>query len=117
MATITQVEWSTPDHIGLRDFLSGVFGWQFAPFGDTYFISDPKQSGIVVGVNRNDRAVIGGGTPNVYIGVKSIDEVFATAQALGGEVAVPKVNMGSGSFAFIKAPDGNMIGLFETGAT
>lgn len=44
MATITQVEWSTPDHIGLKDFLSGVFGWQFAPFGETCFVNDLKPS-------------------------------------------------------------------------
>jgi predicted enzyme related to lactoylglutathione lyase len=41
---------------------------------------------------------------------------FEKAKALGGEVAVPKTTIpGMGSFAFVKAPDGNLIGLFETG--
>jgi len=112
---VTHVEWDTSDPIGLKDFLSGVFGWQFAQFGATYFVSDSKQTGIGVGINKNDRAQIGGGTPNVYIDVKSIEETLAKAQSLGGGVAVPKTDIpGMGSYAFIKASDGNLIGLFET---
>jgi predicted enzyme related to lactoylglutathione lyase len=38
------------------------------------------------------------------------------AQALGGGVAVPKTTIPDmGSFVFVKAPDGNLIGLHETG--
>lgn|GEM_PF-6738077 len=33
------------------------------------------------------------------------------AEGLGGRVVVPKTDMGGGSFAFIAAPDGNLIGL------
>jgi uncharacterized protein len=111
---VTHVEWDTTDPIGLKDFLSGVFGWHFAPFGETYFTSDSKQTGIGVGINKNDRAQIGGGTPNVYIDVASIEETLSRAQLLGGGVAVPKTALpGMGSYAFIKAPDGNLIGLFE----
>ncbi|HLF03393.1 MAG TPA: VOC family protein [Anaerolineales bacterium] len=113
--TITHVEWDTTDPIGLKDFLSGVFGWQFAPFGDTYFMHNAGGEGVSVGVNKNERAVIGNGTPNVYVDVKSIDETLAKAQSLGGGVAVPKTSIeGMGSYAFVKAPDGNLIGLFET---
>jgi predicted enzyme related to lactoylglutathione lyase len=112
--TVTHVEWDTTDHTGLKDFLFGVFGWQFAPFGDNYFITDNHQTGVSVGVNKNERAAIGSGTPNVYIDVTSIDETFARARSLGGDVAVPKSMIpGMGSFGFIKAPDGNLIGLFE----
>jgi len=47
--------------------------------------------------------------------VVSIDACFEKAKALGGEAAVPRTSMGIGSFAFVKAPDGNLMGLFETG--
>jgi predicted enzyme related to lactoylglutathione lyase len=111
---VTHVEWDTTDHIGLKDFLSGVFGWQFEPFGDTYFMHRAGREGVSVGVNKNEHAQIGGGTPNVYVDVKSIDEIFAKARSLGGGVAVPKTLIeGMGSYAFVKAPDGNLIGLFE----
>lgn len=115
--TVTHVEWDSPDHVGLKDFLSGVFGWQFAQFGENYFMTDSKMPGPGVGVNKNERAVIGNGTPNVYIDVPSIDETLARAKSLGGDVAVPKTPIpGMGSYGFIKAPDGNLIGLFETQA-
>jgi predicted enzyme related to lactoylglutathione lyase len=113
---ITHVEWDTSDHTALKDFLAGVFGWQFAPFGETYYMADPKQTGISIGINKNERAIIGNGTPNVYVDVPSIDETFAKAKALGGDIAVPKTEIPNmGIFAFIKAPDGNLFGLFETG--
>ena len=111
--TVNHVEWDTLDPNVLKDFLSGVFGWQFAPFGENYFVTDSKQTGASVGINKNPRAVIGNGTPNVYIDVPSIDETVAKAKALGGDMVVPKTEMGMGSFGFIKAPDGNLIGLFE----
>ncbi len=111
---INHVEWDTTDPIALKDFLSGVFGWQFAPFGDSYFITDSKQTGASVGINKNPRAIIGNGTPNVYIDVASMEATFAKAKALGGDVAVPKTDIpGMGSYGFLKAPDGNLIGLFE----
>lgn len=112
--TINHVEWDAHDPIALKDFLSGVFGWQFGPFGENYFVTDAQQTGVTVGVNKNPRAIVGNGTPNVYIDVVSIDDTFAKAKARGGDIAVPKTQMGPmGSFAFIKAPDGNLIGLFE----
>ena len=112
---ITHVEWDSADHTGLKDFLSGVFGWQFEPFGETYFHHNPGKAGVSVGVNKNEKAIIGNGTPNVYIDVQSIDDTFSKAAALGGGVAVPKTPIqGMGSYAFIKAPDGNLIGLFES---
>lgn len=74
--------------------------------GETYFFTDAKQTGVGVGINKNDRAQIGGGTPNVYIDVKSSDEALAKAQSLGGSIAVPETFIPDmGSFAFIKAPD------------
>jgi predicted enzyme related to lactoylglutathione lyase len=77
--TINHVEWDTLDPNALKDFLSGVFGWQFAPFGETYFVTDSKQTGASVGINKNPRAVIGNGTPNVYIDVPSIDRLEPAA--------------------------------------
>jgi len=46
---------------------------------------------------------------------KTNDEILAKGQKLGGVVAVPKTVIagGMGAFAFVKAPDGNLIGLHE----
>jgi predicted enzyme related to lactoylglutathione lyase len=43
--------------------------------------------------------------------VLDLDAMLVRAQSLGGKVVVPKTQMGKGSFAFISAPDGNLIGL------
>jgi len=101
--TINHVKWE-PNPSGLKDFLSGVFGWQFAPFGENYFVTEAQQTGATVGVNKNPRANGGNGTPSVYIDVTCMPETFAIPQTVMGPL---------GSFGFIKAPDGNLIGLFE----
>lgn len=113
--TITHVEWGTTQLSRLKDFMTGLFDWQFQPFGEGYFMYKAP-GGLSVGLMHNDHAQVAGGTPNVYIDVVSIDACFEKAKALGGDVAVPKTTLpGMGSFAFVKAPDGNLIGLFETG--
>lgn len=67
-----------------------------------------------MGLTQDQHGAHPGGTPNVYIEVASIDACLEQAQLLGGGVAVPKTKVpGMGSFAFVKAPDGNLIGLHE----
>ncbi len=52
-----------------------------------------------------------GGSPNVSVRVADLDAILVKAETLGGKVVVPKTPMGAGAFAFIAAPDGNLIGL------
>ena len=114
--TITHVEWATTQLPQLKDFLTGLFGWEFQPFGEGYFHYNAPDGGVSIGLMHNERAQMAGGTPNVYIDVASIEACFEKAKALGGEVVVPKTSIpGMGSFGFVGAPDGNLIGLFETG--
>lgn len=109
---VTHVEWATTQLETLKDFLSRLFGWPFRSFGEGYYVYNPGD-GVSVGLMHNPRANAAG-SPNVYLKVESIDDCLSTAQSLGGEVAVPRTKMGDvGSFAFIKAPDGNLIGLYE----
>jgi hypothetical protein len=35
---------------------------------------------------------------------------LAKVEELGGKIVVPKTLMGNGSFAFVAAPDGNLVG-------
>ena len=112
---VAHIDWCTTQLVQLKDFMSGLFGWEFQPFGEGFFSYNPPDGGVSIGVLHNERAQIGGGTPNVYIDVVSIDACFERAAALGGGIAVPKTPVpGMGSFGFVHAPDGNLIGLFET---
>lgn len=107
---VCHVEWGTSDPAGLSRFMANLFGWQFQEFAPDYLMYLPENGGISVGINRSGQ-MKSGGSPNVSVRVKDIDAALRKAQELGGNVAVPKVQMGTGSFAFISAPDGNLIGL------
>jgi predicted enzyme related to lactoylglutathione lyase len=46
--------------------------------------------------------------------VESVDETLATNAALGGVVALPKMPVpGVGWLAYVKDPDGNILGLLQ----
>jgi predicted enzyme related to lactoylglutathione lyase len=113
-SSVTHVEWTTTKPQELVDFLSGLFGWKFDPFGDNYFFYNPEpETGVSIGILDNDQAKPGG-TPNVYIKVDSVDASFARAQELGGSIAVPKTEIpGMGAFGFVVSPEGNLIGMHE----
>ena len=114
-SSVTHVEWTTTKPQELVDFLSGLFGWKFDPFGDNYFFYNPEpETGVSVGILNNDQAKPGG-TPNVYIQVDSVDASFARAQELGGGIAVPKTEIpGMGFFGFVVSPEGNLVGMHES---
>ena len=107
---ICHVEWGTPDPNVLKKFLTELFGWQFQAFAPNYLIHMPGDGGISVGILQSDQ-VKAGGTPNVSVRVDDIDSMLAKAEELGGKIVVPRSSMGNGAFAFVAAPDGNLIGL------
>ena len=107
---VCHVEWGTPDPAVLEKFLTELFSWQFQAFAPNYLMYLPGDGGISVGIMQSDQ-VRARGTPNVSIRVIDIDSILAKAEELGGKIAVPKTQMGDGSFAFVAAPDGNLIGL------
>ena len=107
---VCHVEWGTKDPAALEKFLAGLFGWQFQPFAPNYMIYLPSDGSISVGIMLSDQVQVGG-TPNVSIRVTDMDAMLTKAEEFGGKVMVPKTSMSSSSFAFVAAPDGNLIGL------
>lgn len=107
---VAHVEWSTPNPAVLEKFLSELFGWQFQPFMPTYLMYLPGDGKASVGIMQSDQAQAGG-TPNVSVLVTDIDAALTKAEALGGKIVVEKTMLGGGAFAFVAAPDGNLIGL------
>jgi predicted enzyme related to lactoylglutathione lyase len=114
MATneVAHLEWATTELDTLRDFLQGMFGWQFAPISaGYYFVAVDK---LTIGLLHNPKAVLAGGSPNIYITVDNVDAAFGLAIKLGGEIANPKVEIPNfGWYGFVKSPDGNLVGLFQ----
>lgn len=107
---VCHVEWGTTTPTILEKFLTDLFGWKFQTFAPNYLICIPEDGSVSVGILQSDH-VQAGGTPNVSVRVTDMDATLAKAEALGGKVVVPKTQMGNGSFAFLAAPDGNLIGL------
>jgi predicted enzyme related to lactoylglutathione lyase len=75
-----------------------------------YLIYIPAGGGVSVVINQSEQMSVGG-SPNASMRVTDLDAMLLKAESLGGKVVVPKTPMGAGAFAFITAPDGNIIGL------
>jgi predicted enzyme related to lactoylglutathione lyase len=52
-----------------------------------------------------------GGSPDASVRVPELATMLARTEELIGKVVVPKTQMESSAFAFIAAPDENLIGL------
>jgi predicted enzyme related to lactoylglutathione lyase len=107
---ICHVEWGTPAPELMHRFLNHLFGWEFQTFTPEYLIYMPEAGGISVGIMKSDQ-MRAGGTPSVSVRVTDIDAILSKAESLGGKIVAPRMQMGTGAFAFIAAPDGNLIGL------
>jgi hypothetical protein len=107
---ICHVEWGTTDPASLEKYLTQLFGWEFQAFAPGYSMYIPADAGVSIGIMKSDK-MRAGGSPSASVRVIDIDSILAKAESLGGKVVVPKTQMGTGAFAFIAAPDGNLIGL------
>jgi predicted enzyme related to lactoylglutathione lyase len=106
-----------------RRFYGETFGWQLqqmpgmeytlvvsGPSGD----QGPNEAGFINGglLAREESASSG---PVVVIDVDDIDAKLITIEETGGSVVVPKQPVGAMGFtAYVKDPEGNVIGLWET---
>jgi predicted enzyme related to lactoylglutathione lyase len=106
-----------------RRFYRETFGWQLqqmpgmeytlvvsGPSGD----QGPNEAGFINGglLAREESASSG---PVVVIDVDDIDAKLITIEETGGSVVVPKQPVGAMGFtAYVKDPEGNVIGLWET---
>ena len=107
----------------LITFYSGLFGWTFTKAeGMDYWLirtGPPEEPGIDGGLVR--RPVPGpadspalGAFP-CTVSVESLDAALARGDELGATVALPRMPVtGIGWLAYIKDPDGNVLGLLET---
>ncbi|TFV87209.1 VOC family protein [Blastococcus sp. CT_GayMR16] len=109
-----------------RRFYGETFGWQLqempgmeytlvmsGPSSDT----GPSEAGFINGgmLAREESAAPG---PVVVIDVDSIDAKLIKVEEAGGSVLVPKQPVGAMGFtAYVKDPEGNVVGLWETAAS
>ena len=104
-------------------FYQALFGWRFDryPMPMPYWgvvTGDDKTPGINGGLMQRMGPPPTDGAPVnawvVTVDVANVDEAFASALKLGGVAAVPKQAIPmTGWVAYVKDPDGNIIGLYQ----
>jgi uncharacterized protein len=102
--------------IGCRDtektqeFYRKMFDWKIEAFGPAAMIS-PESGGIGGHISS-----LGHEPHNYTVFYVDVDDVAAAlkkAEALGGKTLIPPVDIPTGTFAWMKDPEGNMIGLWK----
>jgi predicted enzyme related to lactoylglutathione lyase len=101
------------DQKALQAFWSDLFGWKINtdnPGG--YGMTDPSQTGVVVGIGGTQDGSTGWVTG--YVRVESIDATAARAVELGGTVIAPRFSPdGSAYLGLVADSEGHVVGLSE----
>jgi predicted enzyme related to lactoylglutathione lyase len=113
---ITHIDIPVQDLRAATDFYGRLFGWQIAEMpgfeGYPMWQAPNKISGGGLAPRSPDFT-----QPRSYVEVDSIDAALATAVELGGTVAMSKAPIDETSaWAAVTDPDGNVIGIYESGA-
>jgi uncharacterized protein len=107
-------------------FYRDAFGWQLQAMPEMSYVlastgpsgdQGPSEPGFINGgmMKRSDSPSPG---PIVVVDVDSIDTTLARIGELGGTTVVPKQPVGDMGFAaYVRDPEGNVIGLWETAPT
>ena len=122
MSRVIHFEIHASDPEALIDYYTTLLGWSFTKQDamDYWFIETgpAEEPGINGGLVR--RPVAGPGESqavNAFIctvQIDALDETLATNDRLGGLVALPKMPVpGVGWLAYVKDPDGNILGLLQ----
>jgi predicted enzyme related to lactoylglutathione lyase len=118
------------DPAAVQPFYEQLLGWRFQQWGDApYWLVFTGDGDPMSGVPHSEPGVDGGLLPrqgpppaegqpvNAYVmtvQVPDCDGYVERAVALGGSVALPPDDMpGVGRLAYVKDPDGNLLGMLQ----
>jgi len=116
------VDLVTTDVDAAKAFYAGLFGWDFedmpTPMGPAYTMCS-KDGEQVAGIGPQPPGMAQQGVPsmwNSYVIVADADAICAAAEAAGGSVAMPAMDvMTQGRMAFIGDPSGAVCGIWQPG--
>jgi predicted enzyme related to lactoylglutathione lyase len=95
-----------------REFFAELFDWDISG-RDAGMTIDTGGAGALSG-HIVELAPEWGNYVTVYVQVEDLDVYLEKAGALGGKTLVPPVTLpGQGSFAWLAAPEGNIIGIWK----
>jgi predicted enzyme related to lactoylglutathione lyase len=112
MGKIGHIEFAGTDGAALKDFYSGLFGWDISrrDVGGFDYFDIATGAGFTAGIRHEPE---GCAEIVVYIDVEDVDTAVATAQELGAGVRISPTEYGDLRFALITDPQGNPIGLTQ----
>ena len=109
---IVHFEIGCTDGAKTREFFAGLFDWKISGADSGFMISTGEAPGL--GGHIVELAPEWGNYVTVYVQVEDLDLYLEKATNLGGKVLVKPVTLpGQGSFAWLAAPEGNIIGLWK----
>lgn len=104
------------DQAALKTFYANVFGWHYATGGAGFaYIPFPARINPLLGGIGQAESGTPGYAPgtNFYLRVEDLDTAIARAVECGGQRYVAPVSVDGYTFAMIKDPEGNVIGLIK----
>ena len=94
-----------------HEFFTRLFGWEIS--GDDAG-SIINTGGAGIGGHISELASEWGSYTNIYVEVEDLQVYLTKAGELGGKTLVPPVTIpGQGSFAWLAAPEGNVVGIWK----
>ena len=109
---IVYFEIGCTDGVKTREFFAELFDWDISGAESGLRINTGGDGSI--GGHIVELAPEWGTYVTVYVQVESLDDHLAKVTGLGGKVLVEPVTIpGQGSFAWIAAPEGNIVGLWK----
>jgi predicted enzyme related to lactoylglutathione lyase len=101
------------DQGALQRYYGNLFGWKLnTDFPGGYGMTDPAETGLIVGVGSAPEGTAGHVTG--YVTVDDINATLAKAVDLGGSVVMPKFSPdGNAQLALVADPEGHVLGLTE----
>lgn len=109
---IAHIEIPSTDLEKSKEFYGNLFGWEFKPFGNGYYLFN-NHKGIMAGLRQVEKVVKCDAT-RFHVLVDNIDAMLEKAVASGGTVESGKtVIPAMGWYALINDNIGNTIGLYQ----
>jgi predicted enzyme related to lactoylglutathione lyase len=109
---ISPIEWSSTDLEKTKNFLSKLFNWEFHSWGEDYLIFTTSNG--IPGVISKKTHVNPVDAPLVYVDVEEMEPYLEKTLEYGGNIVYPiNVHPTGESHAYLKDPDGNIVGLYE----
>ena len=109
---LCHVEYLVRDLDRAQAFYQGLFGWDFAAFGDDMRVFGLQ--GTHIGGLAKRETVNAGDSPSLWFQVENLDAMMSRAVALGGQIASERSEVPSvGWSGVVTDPDGNAVGLVQ----